>query len=160
MHTVTINGRPVVVAWNQGAQRRLVFRASKHEIKVDARSLFTPAKAAAAYVELLWLLLPPDEHARYASPEDLAAVIDHENDSPAIVAAVLDVVGQMFADVEKKTSSANTHSPASNSGSAQTNGTASTRKQPAKSRSLGKSGKSAKKSASRRSATLSPPRAA
>jgi hypothetical protein len=140
-HKVTIDGREVDIAWNQGTARRLGFRAAKHGVELDGKALFDPKRAAAAYVETLWLMLPPEEFSRHATPEDLASVIDHETESPAIVSAVLNAIGEMMADDEKKTPSANTPSPASNLVSVPANGTTSTRKRP---KQLPKHGKSAR----------------
>jgi predicted nucleotidyltransferase len=106
-----IGGKEVEIEWNQATARRLSFRASKHGINVSFADFTNPQKAHAAYVETMWLLLPPDEFSKHATPEDLSATIDHDTESESIVAAVLDCVLQMKPDAEKKSGSGSTPSP-------------------------------------------------
>jgi hypothetical protein len=141
--TIEIDGRTVSVEWNQGAARRFGFRAAKHGIKLDVRGLFDPARADSAYVEALWLMLPPDEHARHATPEDLAAAIDHKTQADAIVQVVLHAIGEMTADAEKKTTSKNTPSPGSSLASRRKTGTGCTPKARKRTSKHGKKGKTA-----------------
>jgi hypothetical protein len=159
-HTVSISGREVAIAWNQGTARRFGFRVAKHAVRLDTRALFDPLRASAAYVEMLWLLLPPEEHDRHRSAEDLATAIDLETQAPAITASVLACLAEMLVGDEKKTSSASTPSPGSNSGSPQANGTRSTRTKRQPTSKRGTSAKSGRKSGSQPSATSSRPPAA
>lgn len=144
-HEVKIDGNPVVIAWNEGTRRRMQFRAAKHGVKLDTKALFDPNRAAAAYVEILWLMLPPETFVIYGTPEDLAAGINHRTESPAIVSAVLAALTEMVADEQKKTSSESTPSPASNLASPRKNGTATTRNNAKPLSTHGKPRKSAKK---------------
>ena len=111
---LTIGGREIEIAWTQEAARRFSFRASKHKIKLDGKAFSDPSRAASAYVECLWLLLPSDEFVKHASAEDLAATIDHDMESESIVEAVLSCVSEMVADAEKKSSLKSGHSQESN----------------------------------------------
>lgn len=103
-HKLTIGGREIEIGWTQESARRWDFRKSKHGIKIDGKAFTNPARATSAYVECLWLLLPPAEFCKYMAPEELAVVIDHESEAEAIVSGVLSCLTEMVADVEKKSS--------------------------------------------------------
>lgn len=113
-HKLTIGGQEIEIGWTQEAARRFAFRASKHKIKLDGEAFTDPSRAASAYVECLWLLLPAGEFGKHATPEDLAVAIDHDTESESVVAAVLACVGDMVADAEKKTSLTSGHLQESN----------------------------------------------
>jgi hypothetical protein len=104
-HTITIGGKETQIEWTQAVARRLSFRASKFGISIKPGDFLDPKRAASAYVESLWLLLPPDVVALYPTAEDLAAAIDHDTESKAIVSAVLQCLADMSPDAEKKSSS-------------------------------------------------------
>ena len=126
--TIIIDGRPVELAWNQGTSRRFQFRAAKHAVRLDLKALTDPLRAHAAFIELLWLMLPDGEFQKHASAEDLAVVIDAKKQVGDIVAVVSAAIAEMMASDQKKTNGASTPSPASNSASRLKSGTPCTRK--------------------------------
>jgi hypothetical protein len=117
IHKAMIGGKEVELAWTQDIANRFPFRCSK--IGVDPSQLFKefsmPRKAAAAFTSFLWLILPPNAHGLYQSPEDLFVAIDHESEAASIHAAVLGVIADMSPDAEKKSTLNKSHSPESNS---------------------------------------------
>lgn len=112
-HKLTICETEVEIEWTMATARRYSFRSSKHGIKPNFQAFSDREKAPSAYVECLWLLLPSVEFSKYATPEDLAATIDHEKDSESIVAAVIGCVSEMVTSAEKKSSLKNGDSSAS-----------------------------------------------
>lgn len=114
-HTITIGGKTVSITWNQGVARRLSFRASSIGGGPSFADFSHPQKAASAIVTFLWLLLPPEVHRRFPTPEDLYADIA-ETEAPAIHAGILSVVREMFPDEDEKKNSPSTPLPESNSG--------------------------------------------
>lgn len=142
---IIIDGRAVTIQWDQGTARRYQFRMAKYGLKLNAKHLTDPHRAHAAFLEILWLLLPDGEFQRHASAEDLAVAVDMKAQAENIVSAVTSALVEMTGDDEKKTAGVSTHSPASNSGSARRNGTASTPRKPAKSSTPGRQKKGAPK---------------
>lgn len=114
-HEVTIGGETVRLAWTQDIARRYPFRCSKIGGAPTARSMSNPRTATAAVTSFLWLLLPPDLHAVYPTPEELFLAIDHEADAEAIHAALVGIISDMAPDAEKKSTSPTSPSPGSNS---------------------------------------------
>ena len=112
-YPVTIEGQTVELAWTQDIARRYQFRSSKIGGPPTARAMSNPKTAVAAVTAFLWLLLPPDVHSLYQSPEDLFLAIDHENDHAGLHAALVGVIGDMVPDVEKKSTLTKSQSPAS-----------------------------------------------
>jgi len=119
----TIAGREVEFMWNQGAARRMDYRASKHGITWRPRDFFDNEKIVAAVMDAAWLLLPTDVFALYPSPEDMFAAMDHETEAQTLSEAVVECANQWIADAEKKSNSRNTHSPESSLESPPLNGT-------------------------------------
>ena len=108
-----IAGREVELKWDNATQRRFDWRA--REIGgIKFGDLSKPAKSILATVKILWAALPPDEFKHHESPEDLyTAILDDE--AEAIAPAVVELLGEMFPDVEKKSTSRKSPSPKSNS---------------------------------------------
>lgn len=104
-NSVTIAGQPVSIAWTQEVARRYGIRASKLGGAPKTADLSDRHRAAYAAAAFLWLFLPPMIHDQYRTPEDLYLALDHEQDAPAILTAILAVFGEMAVDAEKKTSS-------------------------------------------------------
>ena len=114
-HPVTIGGREIALAWTQDIASRFPFRASKIGGCPSFADFANPKKAAAAITSFLWLMLPPDIHALYSSPEELFIAIDHENEAKAIHSALIAVIGDMSPTDEKKSTSKKPPSPESKS---------------------------------------------
>ncbi len=110
---VTIGEREVVLDWTQDVAKRLAFRSSRIGGAPAMRALTTPKTAVYAVTTWLWLLLPPAVHDQYATPEDLFVAIDHEEDGPAIHAALVAVFSEMGASDEKKSTLPKSPSPKS-----------------------------------------------
>ncbi len=106
IHKAMVGGQEVELAWTQDIANRFPFRCSK--IDVDPKQLYRdfskPRKAQAAITSFLWLLLPPSEHSKYSTPEDLYLVITAE-DAPSIHAAIMGVIADMIPSDEKKSTS-------------------------------------------------------
>lgn len=121
-NTIKIAGREVELAWTNEVQKRFAYRAALVDHLPKFADLANPRKAAAAYAIMLWLLLPPEEHARHATPEDLFAVIDHDTEAKAICDAVIAVLTDMLPTAEKKTTSNSKRLQQSNLASIRVNG--------------------------------------
>jgi len=113
-YPVTIGGESVNLAWTQDIARRYPFRASKIGGAPSARAMTNPKTAVAAVTAFLWLILPPETHALYPTPEDLFLAIDHESDHLELHAALAGVISDMAPDAEKKSTSGKSPSPESN----------------------------------------------
>ena len=113
-YPVTIAGDTVHLAWTQDIARRYPFRASKIGGAPTGRAMSNPKTAVAAVTSFLWLLLPPETHAQYPTPEDLFVAIDHENDHGAIYSALVGIIGDMVPSDEKKSTLTTSHSLESN----------------------------------------------
>lgn len=111
-HQIVIAGQPLEIAWTQEVAKRYQFRASK--LGVDPLTLMRkPQQRLYALTCLLWILLPPDAHAIYATPEDMhTAILDDEHQ--AISAALVAIIGEMFPEAEKKSTGRKSHSLKSN----------------------------------------------
>lgn len=127
-HKCTIAGNPVELSWSNETQKRMHFRASAVGINLGTihKDFTKPNKAAAAYSSFLWCILPAKFLADYPTPEELYVAIE-DNEAPAIHAALFGIFEDMAPDVEKKSTSRNSHLPKSNSGSRKKNSTSSTR---------------------------------
>jgi hypothetical protein len=109
-----IAGREVELKWDNATQRRFDWR-SREIGGINFADLSKPAKSILATIKILWAALPPDEFKHHESPEDLYAVIQND-EAEAIAPAVVDLLGEMFPDVEKKSTSRKSPSRKSNSG--------------------------------------------
>ena len=110
---VSIAGQPVPIHWTQEVARRYGIRASKLGGAPKTADLSDRHRAAYAATAFLWLFLPPMIHDQYRTPEELYLALDHEQEAPAILAAILAVFEEMGVDAEKKTSSPKSPSLAS-----------------------------------------------
>lgn len=108
-----IAGRDVDLKWDNAAQRRFEWR-SRELGGINFSDLSKPAKSILATIKILWAALPLDEFKRHESPEDLYAVIE-DDEAETIAPAVVELLGEMFPDVEKKSTSRKSHSQESNS---------------------------------------------
>lgn len=114
-HAITIGGEPTEIGWTQEAAKRYAFRSSK--LDVDPLAIINkPRSRERGLISMLWLLLPPAFHSRFETPEELHVAINHgdENEVAGITAALVAVIGEMFPDAEKKSTSKNSPSPESN----------------------------------------------
>lgn len=114
MKTVTIGGGEIPIEWNQGVARRFAFRLSKHKIKFEKGAFGDPQRAHSAYLEFLFLVLPPAVYERYSSAEDFATSEEWtEAQAVQIGEAVAACMQEMDADAEKKRSLQSTPLPES-----------------------------------------------
>lgn len=103
-NVVKIGGRNIVLAWTNETQRRYKIRiaqAGGHPTKSEMTSAGT---AEAAFMRMLWALLPREEAAKYVGPmaiEDMAAEIN-EDDLESVFKAVARVFDEAVASDEKK----------------------------------------------------------
>ena len=102
-HEAIIGGRKVSLEWTQEAANRFRFRLSSIGGHPSQRELTSPTSADAAVCKLLWAMLPPQEVARHATPEDLFVAIDQATESEAIALAIRGVYADMEPTPEKKT---------------------------------------------------------
>jgi hypothetical protein len=108
-----IAGRKIELKWDNAGQRRFDWR-SREIGGINFGDLAKPAKSLLATVKILWAALPPEEFKHHESPEDLyAAILDDE--AEAIAPAVVELLGEMFPDLEKKSTTKKSPSPESNS---------------------------------------------
>jgi hypothetical protein len=119
---LTIAGRTVELEWTQHTARLYVVRSAK--LGLDPLAIMgQPARRIYAIAAFFWLLLPPAEHAKFATPEDLfAAMSEEEFDAPETVETLLGLFEDINPTPEKKSTSKNSPSPALNSGSGRKNG--------------------------------------
>ena len=102
-HEAKIAGRKVSLEWTQEAAKRFRFRLSSSGGHPSQRELTSAKSADAAVCKLLWAMLPPQEVARHATPEDLFVAIDQDTESEALAQAIHGVYADMDTTPEKKT---------------------------------------------------------
>jgi len=114
-HTVTIAGQPVQLTWTNETEKRFRYRLGTiggHPTQAQFRN---HATSPAAFCKVLWALLPAAILPTYPTPEDLFVAIDHESEGESIATALVAIYADMAPDPEKKSTSANSPSPALNS---------------------------------------------
>lgn len=104
IYPVKIGGREVDLEWNQDIASRFPFRASKIGGSPSIADFRNPKKSVAAVCSLLWLVLPPNIHILFTTPEDLFIAIDQAKESEAISNALIAIVAEMTPSAEKKSS--------------------------------------------------------
>lgn len=118
----TIAGRVIELEWTQETARRYEFRIGTVGGEPTARQLNNPRTVSSALFRMLWALLPVREFQRYDSPEDLYLAVDHDEEGPAIYAALRGIFEERAVTAEKKSSGRKSLSPASSSDSVPLNG--------------------------------------
>ena len=144
-NTVKIGDREVSINWDQATARRLPTRLAKHGISLNIESLKDSNTSIAAFMDWLFVLLPPEEYERHKSPDYMVGEICLKSQAERIVGAVSAVIAEVFSSEEKKTDSGNTRSQGLSLASTRKNGTATTLSNAKQSSTHGKQNKSVKK---------------
>ena len=129
-HALTIAGNPVEIEWTQETARRYAFRMGEIGGSPTPAQLRNPKTVTTALFKMLWCLLPKVEFAKYETPEELFAVVDHETESAGIFTAINGIFSDWSETAEKKSTGMKSHSPELNSGSPNPNGTPVTQDKP------------------------------
>lgn len=125
-HKVNIGGKPVTLTWDQKASRRYKSRTDEMRVPPKFADLSNPKKADTTLYKLLWAFLPETELSRFPSPESLFVEAD-PSEFEAICKAIVAILGEMFPNAEKKSTSRKSQSPGSSSASPKKSGRKATR---------------------------------